>query len=110
VEKKTHFRSEREKDFVTIHVEGDFTYEHTGTFRMLVKKMIGDCDCAPKIKLDLADCPFVDSGCMGAMAQTHKELNARGGELRIVNASPAVMEAMRRIRLDTIIPVKVKKK
>ena len=34
----------------------------------------------------------------------------REGELLIVNAKPAVMEAMRRIRLDTIIPVKGKKK
>jgi anti-anti-sigma factor len=110
VDKATHFRTERDKGAVTIRVEGEFTYEHTGTFRTLVKKLIGECDCAPKIKLDLADCPFVDSGCMGAMAQVHKELNSKGGELLIVNAKPAVAEAMRRIRLDTIIPVKGKKK
>jgi anti-anti-sigma factor len=108
--KVTIFRAEKSRDAVTVHVLGDFTYENTGAFTALVKKLIGENTVALKIKLDLTDCPFVDSGCMGVMAQMHKELKARGGELRIVNVDPVVLEAMRRIRLETIIPVKGKKK
>jgi anti-anti-sigma factor len=110
VEKAAHFRSEKAKDGIAIYVEGEFTYENTGAFRTLVKKLITGHAGPVKIKLDLANCPFVDSGCMGAMAQVHKELKSRGGELLIVNANHAVLEAMRRIRLDSIISVKGKKK
>ena len=107
-EKPAVFRTEKAKDTVTIHIGGEFTFERTGAFKTMIKKLIGECGCAPKIKLDLADCAFVDSGCMGAMAQAQKELSSRGGGLLIVNAQPPVLEAMRRIRLNAIIPVRGK--
>ncbi|MFA6450228.1 MAG: STAS domain-containing protein [bacterium] len=109
-EKATMFRTMKAKGSVTIYVDGDFTYEHTGAFKTQVKKLIAECECVPKIRLDLADCSFVDSGCMGVMAHVQKELNSKGGELRVVNAAPLVLEAMRRIRLDAILPIRGKKK
>ncbi len=106
VEQLTSFAAEETKGTDTVRVRGDFTYERTGEFLSLIRKLAGASGKAPKIRLDLADCPFVDSGCMGAMAQAQKELTARGGEMRIVNAQPQVLESMRRIRLDAVLSVR----
>lgn len=109
-EQPTSFAAGGAKGADTVFVRGDFTYERTGEFLSLIRKLAGGRGKAPKIRVDLADCPFVDSGCMGAMAQAQKELIARGGEMRVVNAQPQVLEAMRRIRLDAVLPVRGKKK
>ena len=103
------FKAEGSGECVVVSISGDFTYEHTSEFKTLLKGLTGGRK-ARKIDLDLAECGFVDSGCMGAMAQAQKELSARGGGLLIVNPQPEVLKAMRRIRLDAVIPIKGKKK
>ena len=103
--KPAMFSTEESADCAVISVSGEFTYEATGEFKSLVKIM-SEGRAARRISLNLAECGFVDSGCMGAMAQAHKELSARGGVLLIVNPQPEVLKAMRRIRLDVVIPIK----
>lgn len=105
----TMFKAVKDVDCAVISVTGEFTFEHTGEFRSLLKKLTGQ-DKLRNISLDLTECGFVDSGCMGAMAQAQKELSARGGSLLIVNARHEVHKAMRQIRLDAVIPIKGIKK
>ena len=104
------FITEESGGTVAVRVGGDFTYELTGKFLSLIRKLAGGRRGALNIGIDLSDCPFVDSGCMGAMAQAQKELAALGGSLSIVNAQAQVLEAMRRIRLDAVLPVRGKEK
>jgi anti-anti-sigma factor len=106
--KPAMFRAEESADCSVISVSGEFTYEDTGEFKSIVKIM-SDGRAARRISLDLAECGFVDSGCMGAMAQAQKELSARGGGLLIVNPQPEVLKAMCRIRLDVVIPIEGKR-
>mgnify|MGYP006287508935 CR=1 FL=1 len=88
-----------------IVVSGELSYYHLGAFRDALRYYLDREQCPLNFILDLHQCDFVDSGCLGMIAEFKKEVDRRGCSLRIENVSPHVSEAMRRIRLHTIIDI-----
>jgi len=103
--KEVLFSLKRKDDWNVISINGEFTYESTGAFRKIVRESAAGSKKPSNISIDLEKCSFVDSGCLGAIAQIHKELNDVGGTVRITNPCANVLKSLRQIRLDAIIPI-----
>jgi len=52
------------------------------------------------IVFDLASTSVVDSSGIGLLIATHNTLQKKGGLLRVINASPEIMNLFRAMRLD----------
>jgi anti-anti-sigma factor len=100
--------SKMDNGSIRIQVSGDFTYDHTGDFNKLVRRIIKKEPTPVNLELDMESCTFVDSGCLGTIAQLQMELSQKNGGLHIINICPEVLLSMKRIRLDVIIPLSPK--
>lgn len=56
--------------------------------------------------LDLADVSFMDSSALAGVVATLKALRARGDELRLTRAGPAVRELLSLTMLDRVLPLR----
>jgi anti-anti-sigma factor len=57
-----------------------------------------------KVVLNLEDLNFLDSSGLGSLVKASKDLESRGGLLRIVNARGPVRNVLQITRLDRIFP------
>lgn len=95
---------DRDKKGNVVRVRGELTYYYMGELRDLLKTGL-ERDPRRNFVFDLEDCTFVDSGCMGIMVEFKKELDKRGGDMKIINVAGYVEEAMKRIGMGTIVPI-----
>ena len=88
-----------------VKVRGELTFYYMGDLRDMLKTNLERAAEKKNFVFDLEDCTFVDSGCMGLMVEFKKELDKRGGDMRIINVSRYVEESMRRIGMGSIVPI-----
>jgi len=105
-----HFIVEEHDGEKRIRVVGELNYYHFAEFKDTLRHHLEAKSCPLSFVLDMEECPFIDSGCLGMIAEFKKEVDRRGCSLRIENVNDHVGEAMRRIRLDTIITITGKEK
>ncbi len=106
--RKPEINIERGEENNTVRVSGELTYYHMSELRDFLR--IGlERDPSKNFVFDLAECTFVDSGCMGLMVEFKMELEKRGSDMSIINVSILVEEAMKRIGMDSIVSIKRKK-
>ena len=58
---------------------------------------------ASKILLNLADVSFMDSSGLGEMASAFAAVNRAGGQLKLVNIPPRIVDLLRITKLDSIL-------
>ncbi len=68
-----------------------------------IKSRMG-ADCLA-LEMDLASVTFLDSSGLGTLISLHKALRTRGGEFRIVNAAPNVLQILELTRLHRVFQI-----
>ena len=58
---------------------------------------------ASKILLNLAAVSFIDSSGLGELASAYAGVNKAGGQLKLVNIPPRIMDLLRITKLDTVL-------
>jgi anti-sigma B factor antagonist len=59
-----------------------------------------------KILLNLNDVKYIDSSGMGDLVRNYTSLQRQGGDLKLLNPSPTVLEALRITHLERIFDIK----
>ncbi|MDX9702908.1 MAG: STAS domain-containing protein [Candidatus Auribacterota bacterium] len=58
-----------------------------------------------RIELDFQNIAFVTSLVLGKLVSYHRDLSAKNGELRIINAQQSIIDVFSVTKIDRLIPV-----
>ena len=96
--------TQRRRDGATVlDVSGRLTAGAGATqLRQMVRELAESGD--KKVLLNLADVAFMDSTGLGSLAAAAELLRARGGQLKIVNATGPVRHVFQITRLNKVFP------
>lgn len=90
---------------ITLRVDGDLDVAHVGRLRARIDEALAGVRSGDDVLIDVAAARTIDGGGMGALVHLHKRVRALGGSVRIANARGAVLETLRRLRLDGLFQV-----
>jgi len=87
---------------VAFHQSLDALY-HEEMLKALDQAML-DSPSAKSLVIDLGGVDFIDSRAVGGLIRARKQMAARGGELFLSEARPAVKDIITLLRLDKVLP------
>ena len=87
---------------VAFHHSLDALY-HEEMLKALDQAML-DSPSAKSLVIDLEGVDFIDSRAVGGLIRARKQMAARGGELFLSGARPAVKDIITLLRLDKVLP------
>ncbi|MFC3832079.1 MULTISPECIES: STAS domain-containing protein [Deinococcus] len=87
-----------------LHVSGRLDAQTAATFRSTLQAHLAGH--TGHLYLNLADVSFMDSSALAGVVATLKALRARGDELRLTGAGPAVRELLSLTLLDRVLPLR----
>src|SRR3954454_9488448 len=90
-----------EGDRRTVAVAGDLDVHTALRLEMALDAAIDEG--ARHLEIDLAETAFMDSTGLAAFAAAHRRVQQRGGSLRLVNVTPAVMRVLEVSAMDTVL-------
>ncbi|WP_412027215.1 STAS domain-containing protein [Deinococcus yunweiensis] len=88
----------------TLSVSGRLDAQTAAAFRSTLQEHIAAH--TGHLYLNLADVSFMDSSALAGVVATLKALRARGDELRLTGAGPAVRELLSLTMLDRVLPLR----
>ena len=97
----------RDGNDATIVVRGDLTGIYVDTLRTALKESFEAEAELRTLTVDMRECPFIDSSCMGLLAGCKKELTRRGAKMRLINVPEVMAVAMRRIGMHRVMQIVV---
>ncbi len=90
---------------VVVRVVGEGSAANARALETSVTRL---CAMRPRlVVLDLSQLSFIASLCMGCFVALRRGITAHGGTVRIAGATPEVALALRRAKLDVILPLDV---
>jgi anti-sigma B factor antagonist len=92
------FKTIRDNQEVIIQPETDITSSTISELRGALKDIVAEG--AADLTFDLINVEVIDSIGLGMIISTHNSMNKTGGKLKVINASPEVLELFRSMRLD----------
>lgn len=94
-----------EPNIVLVPLAGDLSVRTASALKRTLASLLRSG--APRIVLDMADVPYVDSTCMAVIFGAVRAMRSKGGLLSLTNVKPAVLRALRIARLVDYAPVSV---
>lgn len=96
-------RITKQNDIHIIGIESNLSTENAGEFRRVLNELIETPGA--KIILDFKDVTAIPSLCIGIIANTYRELQAKNGILKIVNLAKPLKEIFETVNLTKLIEV-----
>lgn len=93
----------RSHDIALVPVSGDLTVHTAPSLRRTLEGLVRDG--SRRIVLNMADVPYVDSAGMGVLIGAVRTMRNAGGLVSFVNVRPAVLRALKIVRLVDLAPV-----
>ena len=93
--------SQKQDEWVLVTIRGNIDHENSQVFSTELLNLIRNGGI--RVRLDLAECDFVSSSGLGAIAAALMVARSRGGEMEVFNASTNVRNLFRTTKLNTII-------
>ncbi|CQR59331.1 STAS domain-containing protein [Streptomyces leeuwenhoekii] len=85
-----------------VALAGEIDHTTAGTFRRALTASDGS---APHTVIDFRDVTFMDSSGINVLVAANKTARSRGGWLRLARTPTRVLDLLRIVGLDTIIPL-----
>lgn len=96
-----------EKCRLTAHLSGEIDHHSAAALREQIDQALAKLR-PPMLVLDFDEVSFMDSSAVGLVMGRFKRLNALGGELEVINLSPAAYRMMQLSGLQTLAKLKPK--
>ncbi len=82
---------------VSLLVDGDLVAARLPALRSKLREMVDSG--VLHLTMDLAETGMVDSAGIGLLISTHNSLKKAGGDLKVIKASPDILELLRTMRI-----------
>ncbi|TWD79757.1 anti-sigma B factor antagonist [Kribbella amoyensis] len=96
---------DRPGPYALVRLAGDVDIESSGELTETLKAVLATLGTAPLV-IDLAEVEFMDSSGLGVLVGAHKEAEAQGGSLELVNPHPRVTKILRITKLHKVLTVR----
>ena len=90
-------------DSLRVQCPVELTAPHSAAFRDTTRAAVADGH--HHVELDMSQTRFLDSSGLGALISIHKLMRSRGGEVRILNPSPTVLQILELTRMHRIFEI-----
>ena len=87
-----------------IGISSRFDVVTSGQYRMPFVRMLGD-PSKTRVVIDFSNVTYIDSSGIGTLIAWYKTSKERGKELVIQNCGEGVMEILRTLAVDRMIPI-----
>jgi anti-anti-sigma factor len=96
-----------EKDgVVRVRAEGTITtVDFPADGKNPIQDLLGENWATNRVLLDLSRTSYIDSSAIGWLINTQKELKAHGGRIAVHSIQPAVMQILRVLRIEKVLPL-----
>ncbi len=89
--------------WTVVNVQGELDLSTSAALRAAVEEAVGDS--APKVAVDLSGVTFMDSSSLGVLVACLKEVQERGGDLRLVGVSGSPAKVIALTGLDAAFTI-----
>ena len=98
------FETHTSGSWTVVDVEGELDLSTSTALRAAVEAAAGDT-AAPRVAVDLTGVTFMDSSSLGVLVACLKEVQERGGELRLVGVSGSPAKVIALTGLDAAFTI-----
>ena len=97
------FETRTSGSWTVVNVQGELDLSTSAALRAAVEEAAGDT--APRVAVDLSGVTFMDSSSLGVLVACLKEVQERGGELRLVGVSGSPAKVIALTGLDAAFTI-----
>lgn len=98
-----NIQTEPYEDFTVLHLQGEFDASHCARFQQEIDGLV--TAGVSHVALNLRKLRFINSTALGAILEACKVLKREGGRLVVTRPSRFCRDIMKKIRLDSVVPI-----